>query len=397
MSIGAVCSKKSLMNWKLVELKMGALLDDHPDKIIVTAAMLLMMIGMIFIYSSSGPFCQFLNPPRPTYYFLARQAAWGVLSIIAMFIAYRMDYKLIIKLSPVLMVASILCLIAVFPLSHADIKRWVNIGGFTFQPSEFFKIALVAFIARMAAKYAGKEMTLKQFFPVLVVVGMGVILIVKEPDLGTTTLVASVGGAMLFLLGFPKKYLIIAGSFFVVMASILVFVLGYERDRIDAYDVTLKDPVAANASYQTRQSLVSLGSGGLFGKGLGNGAQKHLFLPARHTDFIISSTAEEGGFAVVSIILALFTILCWSGYRIAKSAIDIEGSFFAWGIMLFIILQATVNIGVAFGVFPITGMTLPFLSYGGSSLFVSSLGIGMIASVARHSRAPRNYFKRFRV
>jgi cell division protein FtsW len=376
---------------------MSALLDNHPDKVIIVAAILLMMLGVVFVYSSSGPFCQFLNPPKPTWYFFARQAVWGLVAIAAMFVAYRMDYKLIIKISPVLVALSLLALAAVFPLSHAEIKRWINIGGFTFQPSEFFKIAMVAFVARIAAKYVSKEMTIKQYIPALVVIGLGTLLIVEEPDLGTTTLVMTVGSIMLFLLGFPKKYILVMVSVFVVLASILVFVMGYERDRIDAYSITLRDPFSPNASYQTRQSLVSLGSGGILGKGLGNGGQKHLFLPARHTDFIISSVAEEGGFVVIIIILALFTIVCWSGYRIAKSAIDIEGSFFAWGIMLFIVLQATVNIGVAFGVFPITGITLPFLSYGGSSLFVSMVGIGMIASVARQSRAPKNYFKRFRV
>ena len=354
-----------------------------------------MMLGMIFIYSSSGPFCQFFNPPKPTYYFLVRQIAWGIVAIIAMMIAYRMDYQLIVKISPILVAVTLVMLAAVFPLSHGTIRRWISRGGFTVQPSEFFKIALVAYIARVASKYNCKEMTLKQYIPALIVIGLGVILIVKEPDLGTTTLVACVGGAMLFLLGFPKKYLLVAGSFFFVAASVLVFVLGYEKDRIDAYDVTLRDPFADNASYQTRQSLVSLGSGGVLGKGLGNGVQKHLFLPARHTDFIIASSAEEGGFLVVAIILSLFTIICWSGYKIATTALDIEGSFFAWGIMLFIVLQATVNIGVAFGVFPITGMTLPFLSYGGSSLLVCSTGIGMIASVARRSRLPRYYPKRY--
>ncbi len=139
---------------------------------------------------------------------------------------------------------------------------------------------------------------------------------------------------------------------------------------------------------------LALGSGGVFGKGLGNGGQKHLFLPARHTDFILAAAAEEGGFLIVTGILALFCLMGWSGYRIAKSAMDIEGQFFAWGIMLFLILQATVNIGVAMGVFPITGITLPFLSYGGSSLLVCSVGVGMIASVARQSKSPQHYFLR---
>jgi cell division protein FtsW len=225
---------------------------------------------------------------------------------------------------------------------------------------------------------------------------IGAALIIKEPDLGTTALIMGVAILMLFLAGFPIKYILIIGAVFLVASIILVFGLRYEIDRIEKYGITLKDPLAPGASYQTRQSIVSLGSGGIIGKGLGNGGQKHLFLPARHTDFILSSAAEEGGFVIVTAILILFGLIGISGYRIAKSAMDIEGSFFAWGILLFIILQALTNIAVDMGIFPITGMTLPFLSYGGSSLLVCSVGIGMIASVAKQTKSPRHYFKRIR-
>ena len=180
------------------------------------------------------------------------------------------------------------------------------------------------------------------------------------------------------------------------MASVFVFGLKYEKDRVDSYLVTLNDPFAADASYQTRQSLVSLGSGGLVGKGLANGGQKHLFLPARHTDFILSAAAEEGGFLIVVVILSLFGLIAWSGSKIATSAVDIEGSLMAWGMMLFLILQGTINIGVALGLLPITGITLPFLSYGGSSLVACSAAVGITASVWRRGKSPRRYFKRFK-
>jgi cell division protein FtsW len=376
---------------------MKAIMENHPDKIIMSASAALTMLGLIFVYSASGPFCQFFSPPKPTWYFLQRQALWAAVAIVSMFAAYRLDYQAIIKLSPVLTVLALLALIAVFPLSGARVKRWISLGGFTFQPSEFFKIALVAFMARFTARNMGQEIDLKRYVPALIVIGLGVLLIVREPDLGTTSLVMVVAACLLFLSGFPKKYILVVGLAFAVLASVLVFGLGYERDRVDQFGVTLKNPFDRDASYQTRQSLVSLGSGGLIGKGLGNGGQKHLFLPARHTDFIISAAAEEGGFAVVALILVLFSLIGWSGYNIAKSAIDIEGSFFAWGLMLFITLQALINFGVALGLFPITGMTLPFLSYGGSSLFVCSIATGMIASVARRSRSPLHYFRRVRV
>jgi cell division protein FtsW len=373
-----------------------ALLERHPDKILVVSSMTLMMLGIIVIYSASGPYCKFLNPPKPTWHFMFRQAIWAVMALAAMYVAYRLNYHVIIRFSPVLLVLSVIGLLAVLVLSRAGIKRWLNVGGFNFQPSEFFKLALVAFMARMAAKNINQEFSLKKYAAVLGALATGAALIIEEPDLGTTALIVGVAVLMLFLAGFPMKYILIIGAVFLAAATILVFGFRYEIDRIEKYDITLKDPLAPGASYQTRQSLVSLGSGGIIGKGLGNGAQKHLFLPARHTDFILSSAAEEGGFVIVTAILILFGLIGASGYRIAKSAMDIEGSFFAWGILLFIILQALINIAVDMGIFPITGMTLPFLSYGGSSLLVCSIGIGMIASVAKQTKSPRHYFKRIR-
>jgi cell division protein FtsW len=375
---------------------MTALMNRHPEKILFFAAISLMLIGIVVIYSASGPYCQFLNPPKPTWHYLARQASWAVVALIAMFFMYRLNYHVIVKFSPIFLICSLLGLAAVLILSQGEIKRWIYIAGFTFQPSEFFKIAYVAFMAKMAAKNASEEFSYKKYATIMISMVLGSAFIIKEPDLGTTALVVCVAIALLFLAGFPKKVILIASLSFAFVASVLVFGLKYEIDRIDQYAVTLTDPFNPKASYQTRQALVSLGSGGILGKGLGNGGQKHLFLPARHTDFILAAAAEEGGFLIVTGILALFCLLGWSGYRIAKSAMDIEGQFFAWGIMLFLILQATVNIGVAMGVFPITGMTLPFLSYGGSSLLVCSVGVGMIASVARQSKSPQHYFLRFK-
>jgi cell division protein FtsW len=375
---------------------MMALLERHPEKVLILASLALMMLGIIVIYSASGPYCQFLNPPRPTWYYMERQIIWAAAALLAMFVAYRLNYHVIVKISPALVIMAMTGLAAVLFISHAEIKRWISVAGFTVQPSEFFKIALVAFMARMAARNSKEEYSHKRYVTVLVAMGLGALLIIKEPDLGTTALVMGVAVSMLFLSDFPKKYIVIISLVFITLASILVFGFKYEIDRVDQYGITLKDPLAPGSSYQTRQALVSFGSGGLVGKGLGNGAQKHLFLPARHTDFILAAAAEEGGFLIVSAILALFGLVGWAGYRIAKSAMDIEGSFFAWGMLLFLILQALINIGVALGVFPITGMTLPFLSYGGSSLMVCSVAVGMIASVAKRSKSPMHYFKRIK-
>jgi len=375
---------------------MRAFIEEHPDKMILAVALVLSTLGLIFIYSSSGPFCKFLSPPKPTWHFLFKQSLWALVALVAMFIAYRLNYEVVVKLSPLLLAVSLIGLIAVFPMSGAKIKRWINIGGFTIQPSEFFKIAAVAFLARIAAKRSKGQTGLKKFMVPLGLILFGVALVVREPDLGTTALILGVIIFLLYLAGFPKRYLVLLGVSGIILGSVLVFGVGYEKDRVDAYTTTLKDPLAPQASYQTRQSLVSLGSGGLFGKGLANGGQKHLFLPARHTDFILSAAAEEGGFLFVAGILCLFGLLAWTGYRIADSAIDIEGAMLAWGLTLMIIMQGIINVGVALGLFPITGMTLPFLSYGGSSLVMCAASVGMIASVSRRTRSPRRYFRRMR-
>ncbi|MEE9554652.1 MAG: putative peptidoglycan glycosyltransferase FtsW [candidate division Zixibacteria bacterium] len=370
--------------------------EEHPQKLILIVSMTLMIMGLIFIYSSSGPFSKFLNPPRPTWHFLLKQSVWALVAVMVMFVAYRMNYELLVKFSPVLMVLSLIALIAVFPLSGANIKRWIHIGGLTVQPSEFFKIAVVAFIARIAAKRSKDKKGYKKFLAPLGMILFGIVLVVREPDLGTTALILSVVIVLLFLSGFPKRYLILLGAAGLILGSTLVIGLGYEKDRINAYRITLEDPFHPEASYQTRQSLVSLGSGGIFGKGLANGGQKHLFLPARHTDFILSAAAEEGGFIIVSLIFGLFGLLAWSGYNIAENSVDIEGAILAWGLTMMILMQGIINIGVALGLFPITGMTLPFISYGGSSLVMCAASVGIIASIARRTRSPRGYFKRVR-
>ncbi len=375
---------------------MNAIIERHQDKILMFSSIALIMLGIIFIYSASGPFSRFMNPPKPTWHFLMKQSLWAVFALTTMYIAYRIDYELLVKISPYMMIAGILLLIAVFPLSSGNVKRWINIGGLTVQPSELFKIAAIIFMARVIAKLTGRKKIYKRFIPALGLVLLGIVLILVEPDLGTTALMLAVTISLLYISGFPRRYLILLLLAGIMMASVFVFGFKYEKDRVDSYLVTLKDPFAAEASYQTRQSLVSLGSGGLVGKGLANGGQKHLFLPARHTDFILSAAAEEGGFLIVVVILSLFGLIAWSGGRIAASAVDIEGSLLAWGMVLFLILQGTLNIGVALGLFPITGITLPFLSYGGSSLVVCSAAIGITASVWRQGKSPRRYFKRFK-
>lgn len=375
---------------------MKELIKKRGDLVIISTTAALMMLGILFIYSASGPFCKFMNQPKPTWYFLLRQAIWALAGLIVMFLAYRLDYNLVLRLSPVFIILSIIMLSSVFVLSHSAIKRWISVGGFTIQPSEFFKIATVAFLARIAGKNV-RRADLKAYAPALGLILLGVLLVLREPDLSTSALLLALTGIMLYLSGFRKRYLVALPVLAGLIMFIMVFQLGYEKDRVDSYTSTIEHPFNKDANYQTRQSLVSFGSGGLIGKGLANGGQKHLFLPERHTDFILSAAAEEGGFILVISIFSLFALFAITAFKIANNAPSIEGSMLVWGLSLAILLQATVNIGVALGLLPVTGMTLPFLSYGGSSLITCCAAVGIIASVARRTRAPRRYFNRLRV
>jgi len=374
---------------------MEGLIKNRGDAVIMTVAMALTLIGILFIYSSSGPFCKFMNPPRPTWYFLMKQSFWAIMAVLFMFFMYRLDYEFLVKMSPGLIIISIIALVMIFPLSGAQIKRWISLGGISLQPSEFFKLALVVFVARVAGKHQ-VQAGYKKYLPAVLLVLLGILLVLIEPDLGTTALLLAVTAIMLYLSGFKKRYLLAIPLIGVVTVVIMVFILGYEKDRVDSYATTIENPFHAEANYQTRQSLVSFGSGGLIGKGLANGGQKHLFLPERHTDFILSAAAEEGGFVLVAVIFLLFGLFGFAAYKIAYNAVNLEGAILVWGVASLILLQASVNIGVALGLLPVTGMTLPFMSYGGSSLLSCSIGVGMIASVARRSRSPRKYFKRQR-
>ena len=374
---------------------MGNMTKNRGDYFIIAVTMFLILVGILFIYSSSGPFCKFMNPPKPTWYFLFKQSFWALIAILIMFFLYRLDYELIVKISPAIMILSIILLVIVFPLSHAQIKRWIAVGGISFQPSEFYKLALIAFLARVAGKNE-KRYGYKRYMPAVLLVLTGTSLVLLEPDLGTSALIMMTIAILLYLSGFKKRYLLVLPTIGILAAVIMVFALGYEKDRIDSYATTLNDPFDSASNYQTRQSLVSVGSGGLLGKGLANGGQKHLFLPERHTDFILSAAAEEGGFLLVTFIFFLFGLFGYTAYRIAVNAPTIEGAMLVWGVSLIILAQASINIGVALGLLPVTGMTLPFVSYGGSSLISCSMGVGMIASVARRSRSPRRYFKRSR-
>ncbi len=374
----------------------------HPEKAIQISVALLVALSLIFIYSVSGPYSQQNN--LPSWYYFVRQLAWSVVAIVAMIVLSSMDYRKYIKLSPFLMFIAFAFLIALFfTTTKMNVQRWIYLGFMSFQPSEVFKITLVMYLAFMLVDNKGKPKNIKRMIPHIIISAIGLMMIIKQPDLGTTMLVFSVTATILFLAGLKLRYLLAAGLVISLVAGVIVFGLGYEKDRIDDYIACLQDPLGespdaqlTNGYYQSRQSLVSIGSGGLIGRGLGGGGQKNLFLPAPHTDFIFSASAEEGGFVLCVAVLALLTIFGFASLKVAANTGDLRGFLLVSGLTVMIVFQAIMNIGVALGLFPITGITLPFFSYGGSSLVISCAAVGIILSVARYGSMPVTRYVRTR-
>ncbi len=366
-----------------------------PEKSIMISVSLLIAIGLIFIFSVSGPYSQ--HKELSSWYYFLRQLIWAVIALTALFVCSRLDYRKFLKLSPVFLLLSLVFLIMVlFTPTQMNVNRWLGFGFLRFQPSEVFKISLLMYLAYVLVDSKDKAKDLKKMIPHMVMAGIGILLIIKQPDLGTTMLIFASTVTVLFLAGLNLRYLILAGAAIVMLGGIIVFGLGYEKDRIDDYLNCLNDPLGnteqasqSRGYYQSRQSLISIGSGGLLGRGLGGGGQKNLFLPAPHTDFIFSASAEEGGFLLCVFILGLLFTFGFSALKIAGRSGDMQGLLLAAGLGVMITLQAIINTGVALGLLPITGITLPFFSYGGSSLVISCAAAGLILSVARYGGAPR--------
>jgi len=373
-----------------------------PDKAIMVSVALLIAIGLIFIFSVSGPYSQ--HRALSSWHYFIRQLIWALIALTVLVLCSKINYRKFLKLSPFFLTLSFVFLVMVmFTQTQLNVNRWLSLGFIRFQPSEVFKISLLMYMAYILVDKKDKPKDLKRMIPHMIIAGIGILLIAGQPDLGTTILIFASTVTVLFFAGLKLRYLIVAGLAISLLGGIMVFGLGYEKDRIDDYFAVLNDPLGSEEQgslsrgyYQSRQSLISIGSGGLLGRGLGGGGQKNLFLPAPHTDFIFSASAEEGGFLLCLFILGLLFIFGFSALKIAKNACDTQGLLLAAGLGVMVTLQAIINIGVTLGLLPITGITLPFFSYGGSSLVISCAAAGLILSVARYGGSPRVKYVRAR-
>jgi len=319
------------------------------------------------------------------YYFLKRQILSASLGAFIMFAISRLDYRYLEKYTYYIMGITFLMLIALMvPGLGKEVggaRRWLMFGGFTFQPSELAKFALVLFIAKSLVKRSDQ---LKNFaygyLPKLIVLGFFIVPILFQPDLGTATIICLVTFAMLMIAGLRSKFLVYSALAVVPLFVIAIINAEYRVRRIVAFLNPWEHQ--SDEGFQIVQSFYAFGRGGLFGTGIGGSSQKLFYLPEAHTDFIFSVIGEELGFVGTLIIVLLFSILIWRGFTIAYQAKDSFGTHLAIGLTLLIGIQAFMNMGIAVGLLPTKGLTLPFISMGGSSLIVLMLSIGVLLNIS---------------
>jgi cell division protein FtsW len=376
----------------MVDARAGRVSRAAPDTWLVAAIGALVGIGLVMIFSASSAFAVALH--HDAAYFLERQAAWLVVAAAAAYLAYRFDYRALQRVAPFALVATLIALVLVL-VPHVGklaggASRWLGYGPFQFEPSEFAKLALVLYLAWALARDRTDRIKslVRGVFPLAFVTGLMAMLVVKQPDFGTASLLAFTAGVMLFVGGARKRHLLAIAAVVTPPAWLLVRHDPYKWARVTAFVDPWKDP--QDKGFHIVQSLMALGSGGWFGVGLGFSHQKFFWLPEAHTDFIAAIIGEETGFFGIAIVVTLFIVFAYRAIRIALRAEDRFGFYLAVGCTATIVIQAFVNLGVVSSSWPVTGVPLPFISFGGTSLVTSLIAVALIVNVGRtRTRGPR--------
>ncbi|MDX5919511.1 MULTISPECIES: stage V sporulation protein E [Bacillus cereus group] len=358
-----------------------------PDFILIIVTLALLTIGMIMVYSASAVWASYKM--GDSFFFAKRQLLFAGLGVVAMFFIMKIDYWVWRTYSKViLLVCFILLILVLIPgvgLVRGGARSWIGIGAFSIQPSEFMKFAMIIFLAKFLAERQKLITSFKRgLLPALGFVFLAFGMIMLQPDLGTGTVMVGTCIIMIFISGARVFHFTMFGLLGVAGFVGLIASAPYRMKRITSYLDPWSDPLGSG--FQIIQSLLAIGPGGLFGLGLGQSRQKFLYLPEPQTDFIFAILSEELGFIGGSFVLLLFSLLLWRGIRIALGAPDLYGTFLAVGIVAMIAIQVMINVGVVTGLMPVTGITLPFLSYGGSSLTLMLMAVGVLLNISRHSR-----------
>ncbi|MEO7135487.1 MAG: putative lipid II flippase FtsW [Vicinamibacterales bacterium] len=360
------------------------------DKWLFLATLALICTSIVMVYSASALVA--LERFQQPYLFVTKQMVWAAIGFAVMSIVMRIDYRTYRndKMIWLLLGAVGLMLVAVlFSRPINGTKRWFGVGGFGIQPSELAKLAAIVFTAMILERRRARINELSySLVPIGLIVGGLCALILLQPDFGTAVSLMVVVSVMVFAAGISYRYLAGAALLAVPALYVILMQADYRRRRLLTFMDPWADPLGDG--FQIIQSLIAVGTGGVFGKGLMQGVQKLFYLPEPFTDFIFSVISEETGLIGASLVVLCFCVIAWRGMRTAMRAPDSFGAFLALGITMMLVLQAFVNISVVLGLLPTKGIPLPLVSNGGSSMLINLLGIGVLLNISQHSRGPHD-------
>ena len=351
--------------------------------LLLTATLCLPALGAVMVYSASSARTLLQGQGDGTTY-LVRYVVYGAIGFVALHVIARQGLDAVVRITGPLLAFSFVCLVAVklpgLGVTVNGARRWLGAGPLTFQPSEVAKLALVLYAAKFLAQKPGRIRSPRNVTPLLLVGGTMALLVASQPDLGTTLVIAFTLTAMLVAAGLPVRYLLIGTAIAAFLVMVYAISEPYRRARL----TTFLDPWdhAGGAGFQAVQGQIALGSGGLFGRGIGQSVQKIFYLPEAHTDFILAIIGEELGVAGVMIVLFLYGLVAYAGLRVAKAAKGAYAKLLAAGITSLILSQACLNVFAVLGLAPLTGVPLPFISYGATNLTVLLAGMGLLLNVA---------------
>ena len=359
------------------------------DKVLFIATLLLVCASVVMVYSASAILA--LERFEQPYLFLTKQVMWVVLGLAVLAIAMRIDYRTYRNdafVWSLLGFVGVALVVVLFSAPVNGTRRWFGIGGLGIQPSELAKVGIVLFTALMLERRMHRIDELSySLLPVGIVTGALVGLILFQPDFGTAVALLLIVAVMIFAAGLPYRYFLGTMAVVIPAAGVVLMAAPYRRERIFAFLDPEADPLGTG--FQLLQSLIAVGTGGVFGRGLMEGVQKLFYLPEPHTDFIFAVISEELGLIGATATLACFCLIAWRGTRIALRAQDSFGSFVALGLTAMIVVQAFINMSVVLGLMPTKGIPLPLVSFGGSSLLISLLGMGMLLNISQHETVAR--------
>jgi len=355
-------------------------------QILVTAVLCLLAAGAVMVYSASSA-RTLLEGEGDSSAFLVRYVGYGALGLLAMWVMSRRGVDLMLRLTtPLLGVAFVLLVLVKIPGIGVEVngaRRWLGAGPLQFQPSEVMKLALLLYAVRMLADKPKLVLEPRLLAPLGMVAGAAALLIASQPDLGTALVIGFTMTALLVAAGISLRHLLIGGAVMGVLVLIFALLEPYRRARLTSFINPWQD--AGGAGFQSVQGQIALGSGGLFGRGLGESTQKALYLPEAHTDFILAIIGEELGVFGVAVLLFLYGLVAYAGLRIAKAARDRYSQLLAAGLTAMVLCQASLNVFTVLGLAPLTGVPLPFISYGSTNLCVLLAAMGLLLNVARRS------------